>query len=243
MGVFDSNYYCRPIYEPTGIITHGYKHGTNWAFPYSDGGIIYYRPTNDFYSLDTWKTLTGQEAHTVKTPVSINQVTEPASSSIDTAVLFEYNSGTTSKTISLGNNKYIDVLDHSYSGSVNLAPYSSLILIYTGQVAKTSSEDSIIQLSAVETAEVPGSSTNERLFLYPNPAHGLLNLQLTSASNGNVFVGIYDMNGKLVQQMQTDKEQNNIQQSFNISGLSSGVYNLQVLIGYHKKMITQFIKK
>jgi parallel beta-helix repeat protein len=241
MGIFDSNYYCRPIYEPTGIVTRGYKHGVDWLFPYSDGGIMYYRPTNDFYSLDTWKTLTGQEAHTVKTPISITQLIEPASSLIDTAVLFEYNSSTSSKTISLGNNKYIDVRNISYSGTLSLSPYSSIILIYVGQVTTANAVDSTDQIATVETIEEQTST--EKMILYPNPAHDLLNLQLISGSTGPVSINIYDMNGRVVQGMQTSKDQGNLYQSFNISGLARGVYNLQVLIGNNKKMTMRFVKQ
>jgi hypothetical protein len=120
IGSFDSNYYCRPKYEPSGINTTGYSHGKNWSYPYSDGGIIYYHLNNHFYSLDTWKTISGHDSHSINTPFPIK---DPGK------VRFEFNPTNLIRTVTLGNNKYKDVYNSVYSGSIELQPYRSVILI------------------------------------------------------------------------------------------------------------------
>jgi Right handed beta helix region/Secretion system C-terminal sorting domain len=239
MGTFDSNYYCRPIYEPTGINTRGYSHGTNWAYPYSDGGIVYYHPTNHFYSLDTWKSLSGQDIHTQKTPVSITQPKEPLSSATDTAVLFEYNASPFPRTISLGNNKYIDVRNTIYSGTVTLGQYASIILIYSGPLNKVDAIDSSSQLIATDDQQTP----KERILAYPNPARNSLTLQIISESVGKARINIYDMSGRAIQLIEASKDLEYLEKALNISGLASGLYTVEVLIGYNKRMVTKFIKQ
>jgi hypothetical protein len=122
IGSFDSNYYCRPFNEPMGISTTGYSHGKNWEFPYSDGGIIFYHANNHFYSLDTWKTFSGHDTHSSNTPFNVKDKNK---------IRFEYNPANSVKTISLGSIKYKDVYNTLYSGTMDLQPYSSVILIAT----------------------------------------------------------------------------------------------------------------
>ncbi|WP_162945016.1 right-handed parallel beta-helix repeat-containing protein, partial [Flavisolibacter nicotianae] len=122
-GTIDSNYYCRPLYEPQGITTGGYPNiGSYTNYP---GGGIVQAPDFQFYSLDTWQKLSGVDAHTLKTPVSIP--------SLD-SVRFEYNATNAPRTVVL-DATYMDVKGKAYnSGTVTLAPYTSVILIRTGKL-------------------------------------------------------------------------------------------------------------
>jgi hypothetical protein len=92
----------------------------------------------------------------------------------------------------------------------------------------------------VETKIEP--SMTEKIILFPNPARGLLNPRLISESTGTVRVNYFDMSGKVVQEIQLSTDQAYLDQPFNISGLENGIYNLQVLVGYHKRIIT-FVKR
>ncbi len=115
-GVIDSNYYCRPVLEPDGVDTSGYSRSP-FLIDYSDGGII--EGTNGrFYSLDKWKEISGQDAHTLKTPPGIDA----------SGTRFEYNPTDQAKTITL-TGQYIDVKNQPYQNSVTLAPFSSIILL------------------------------------------------------------------------------------------------------------------
>lgn len=116
-GVLDSNYYARPVSEPNNVDTPGYSH-TPTFFDYPDGGIIQLANFR-FYSLDKWVSITGQDAHTKKTP--------PYPTDLN-LIRFEYNPTNAPKTITLSGT-YFDVKNNFYSNTVTLAPYSSIILL------------------------------------------------------------------------------------------------------------------
>ena len=103
----DSNYYCRPL---------------------ADNQVFVDYSSHLFYNLASWKTYTGQEVHSQKSPKSVT--------SID-SLRFEYNATSSSTTVPLGA-KYIDVKGQSYNGSITLAPYSSAVLIKSGNIVNAS---------------------------------------------------------------------------------------------------------
>lgn len=114
-GTIDSNYYCRPINEPATVDTPSYV-GANL------GGIIQLYIGVDYRmkSLDKWQTISGQDAHTLKTYATVTDTSK---------IRFEYNATNSSVLVSLGTYAYKDVAGVSYQGTVNLPPYSSIILL------------------------------------------------------------------------------------------------------------------
>jgi hypothetical protein len=110
-GSWDDNYYCRPILEPQGII----------GDYYDTKGIITIGIAGDYhhYSLDTWVTVSGQDAHSQKSPKTITDVND---------IRFEYNASGSPTTVTLDGN-YIDVKSAPYQGTVTLAPWSSVVLL------------------------------------------------------------------------------------------------------------------
>lgn len=137
-GTFDSNYYCRPIFEPNGINSTSS----------SSGGVVKAvtgQYTGDqatkYYSLDTWKkTYTSYDVHSKKTSKTI---TDPSK------IKFEYNATNKNRTITL-NVSYIGVNNTVYSGTLTLLPYSSLILI---------GRDSILNVPPNVNITSPASNT------------------------------------------------------------------------------------
>jgi hypothetical protein len=85
-------------------------------------------------------------------------------------------------------------------------------------------------------------SITERLTVYPNPAHDVANVKITSAVTGTVKITIYDMNGRQVLVAQTAKPDDVVTKTLNISSLASGMYTVQITIGNQKTMVTKFIK-
>jgi parallel beta-helix repeat protein len=120
IGIFDYNYYCRPINEPQGITTTGYPNAPANVFDNYVGGGINYNSDQNFRSLDTWKAYSGQDAHSVKTPgVALTSTSQ---------IRFELNATAANKTVTLDAN-YIDAKGAAYSGTITIAPYSSLVLL------------------------------------------------------------------------------------------------------------------
>ncbi len=79
--------------------------------------------------------------------------------------------------------------------------------------------------------------------LYPNPAHGIVNLRLISDSVGSILVNIYDINGRIVQSSLLVKDQEYFYKLFDISGLTNGVYILETVVGIDNIMSIKFIKQ
>ena len=101
MGTSDNNYYAKPISEESTIRIYT--------------SSIYY--VN--HTLDWWKTNSGQDANSYKSPQSITTETD---------LQFEYNATTTAKTVTLSQPR-IDVKGTKYSGSITLQPFASLVLM------------------------------------------------------------------------------------------------------------------
>jgi hypothetical protein len=85
--------------------------------------------------------------------------------------------------------------------------------------------------AATNNTAAVGDSLNSRLFLYPNPAHDLMNVRINTPGPGKILLVIYDAMGNRVQTMQLTKDQWMIQTSIDVSRLAQGVYTLQVLSG------------
>ena len=103
LGSFDNNYYARPVDD-------------NMVFDIdasAAGG------KHNRYDLSGWKSLSGFEKNSKKSPVTIVQTGD---------IRFEYNATASPETINLPY-EYTDVTGRSYQGNISLAPFSSLILI------------------------------------------------------------------------------------------------------------------
>jgi parallel beta-helix repeat protein len=100
-GSADSNYYARPIDDNlmARIVATG---------------------TNPFYTLASWKTYSGKDPNSKKSPRTVTSVD---------SLRFVYNETSVPKVISLGAT-YIDIRGNSHSGSITLQPNTSAVLIY-----------------------------------------------------------------------------------------------------------------
>lgn len=102
----------------------------------------------------------------------------------DDNIRFEYNATKTAKTIFLNNITYKDVKNKLYSGSVTLAPYTSVILMKTG--ITTNTQGNI-------------SNPNNELNIYPNPTKGKFYIDNMDFTPGNdISVVLYNSIGSIV---------------------------------------------
>ncbi|MGY4884749.1 MAG: hypothetical protein ACP5NZ_04195, partial [Nanobdellota archaeon] len=103
LGVVNNNYYARPIDDTNSIRTQTYA----WNGP------------SVYRILSGWQSYSGLDSHSKKSPKTISSTSD---------LRFEYNPTSSTKTITLDRN-YIDIKGTTYSGSLTLQPYSSIILI------------------------------------------------------------------------------------------------------------------
>jgi parallel beta-helix repeat protein len=109
-GSADNNYYSRPINDNDQILVQG--DAITW-------------PGNS-YNIGTWKSYIGKDANSLGSPKAISTTND---------LRFEYNATSSNQSVSLDAN-YIDVRGNSYNGNINLAPYSSAVLIKNGASTK-----------------------------------------------------------------------------------------------------------
>jgi ribosomal protein L14 len=92
----------------------------------------------------------------------------------------------------------------------------------------------------------PASSGNsislDRLTMYPNPAHSVINGRVTSPIMGTVKISVYDMNGRLVYSAEEQKTTDVMNKSMNISTLASGLYSVVINIANRTTIVSKFIK-
>ncbi|HTI10952.1 MAG TPA: T9SS type A sorting domain-containing protein [Puia sp.] len=122
--------------------------------------------------------------------------------------------------------------------------YSSTTNVTVNATTSTSIVTGGYQVSAVDQngAKSLTGATTEQLLVYPTVTSGALNLHIASNANGNVRIGIYDMNGRMVQEESTVKKDIYLDKTVPVNRLGSGMYVIQVVIGARKRMVTKFVK-
>ncbi|HEY5371944.1 MAG TPA: right-handed parallel beta-helix repeat-containing protein [Hanamia sp.] len=99
------------------------------------------------YSLSQWKSYSGQDTHSKKSPKAITNVND---------LRFEYNATISERTIKLDAN-YMDVTGKTYNGTITLAPYTSVVLIKNGAIIN---QPPIANAGADQILTLPDNSVN-----------------------------------------------------------------------------------
>ena len=213
-GTFDSNYYCRPFQED-GI------NYTNWFYN-KDG----------YYNLSGWQSTYNKDWHTKKTPVSVADSSD---------ILFQYNASTSTKTVNL-DGTYIGINSVTYTGKVDLAPYTSIILLRTNGSNNNVSDKMAASASSIVNPSVKGpgyvESTNLTVQAYPNPSSYYFNVTAKGNSVETMTLRVIDLTGKLVQ-VKTGVSANSTLQIG--QDLMAGTYILELIQG-NKKVEQKIIK-
>jgi hypothetical protein len=121
----DANQYAAYFEPGSSSMPSSFTANNNiYARPIDDNVTIWRdaNGTNYYNTLTQWRSYSGQDAASGKSPVNISNIND---------LRLVYNETATSKTISLGAN-YIDMKSVSYPGSITLAPYTSAVLVKTG---------------------------------------------------------------------------------------------------------------
>jgi len=88
-------------------------------------------------------------------------------------------------------------------------------------------KDGSIAFSKVISAQI-GASVNKQLAVYPNPVKGNLFVQITSTKAEKITLQVADLQGKILQQEDTQVGVGNVSLSVNTSALAKGSYVLLV---------------
>lgn len=221
-GSIDSNYYCRPLYEPQGLDSiFGYPHVPTY-YNYPGGGIV--QATNrNFYSLDAWQALVGKfgwEQHTQKSPVNIDNIDK---------LRFEYNPTQSAKVVTL-DAAYVDARGQRYSNTLTLAPYTAVVLIQTDPASLTVKNlaSNNRNFAKNEPSEIQ-KANSIRVAAFPNPFQNATSVEVQPIESGSASLTVFDQQGRLVKQLFGGKVVAGMQKRFvlNLSGFSDGVYFLR----------------
>lgn len=118
----DKNYYLRPIDDDEVFMTYQPTTGTKYR------------------TLPGWQLFSNLDSNSYKSPIAITDVN---------TILFEYNATKTDKIVTLSK-PMIDITGKKYTGSVTLAPYTSVILMVDPNPAQTMTP--VYQSSVIENA-------------------------------------------------------------------------------------------
>lgn len=74
----------------------------------------------------------------------------------------------------------------------------------------------------------------ENIKVYPNPANDFVKISFDNTDRGKVKITLFDKNGKVIDVWDNVKEENNFQETLNITNLNNGIYFLEISLGKQK---------
>lgn len=117
------------------------------------------------YNLSQWQNMYGQDLNTKVTPTYLTNT--------DGAIRFEYNDTKSPIVVSL-NDRYIDVNNNSYIGSVTLQPYTSKILLKKS----ITTEMATVEPKKIDVRIYPNPVTDNFTILFNNPTEEIVHYEL-----------------------------------------------------------------
>ncbi len=159
---------------------------------------------------------------TVLSKIKVYELTA-AIKSFTTACRFEYNATTTAKTIAL-DASYVDAKNKSYSGSITLQPYTSLVLIRTGSSSLRSSSNTVSNVSNNADTAILAISKPLNLKVFPNPAVNKIQLSVDGLqmNNQKAQLSITNLSGIIVKSIPVTLSGKTLEAE--VSSLSQGLY-------------------
>jgi hypothetical protein len=180
--------------------TNGFNQGTidsNYYFhPYNSARIAFLPPSTS-YSFTDWQTNT---QHDMNSKNSFVNWTFPTA--YDTLFM---NPTDSIMAINLGNTQYLDLDSNEVCGTISLQPYSSQILINTGNTCAITS--------------LTGNNIENKILAYPNPASSSVRIQSTDKKSETEFCFINQLGMTVYQGKLT-----NGSADISIKDFPSGIY-------------------
>jgi len=163
-GSADNNYFARPLNDNQTIRT--------WS------GGWYGSAVNR--SLSSWQSFTGQDQHSGISPISLSD---------ESRIRFEYNPTESNQVVSL-DGSYIDVKGAKYSGSLTLAPYTSVVLMVDPNPSAPPATPAFVSASVENSAPTVIEMNYNLSLANIIPATSAFSVQVNSAARNVTSVTI-----------------------------------------------------
>lgn len=191
LGTFNNNYYARPIDDNQTIQTS------------TDGNTHIQR------TLEGWKSYSGQDANSQKSPQSVTNESD---------LRFEYNATKTARTISLPV-PMIDVKGTKYSSSVTLQPFTSIVLIKDASA--------VVAPGVPITTSIDNIDEIIKIDMFPNPCNGRITIRFSTQPEEGSRIDILDMSGRMV----VSRQVTSLVEEFDLAHQAPGVYFVKSKLG------------
>lgn len=179
-GNFDQNVYARPIND-------------NQVFRIYTGGA-----SANFYTLAGWKTYSGKDFSSTKSPKTV---------SVTSDLRLEYNATNSTVNRSLGNG-YIDFKNNAYLGTATILAYRSVPLILQPQVLSL----------PIDTIFPDRNLRGKNVLVFPTITNSTVNV-VVSRPNLYENILVYNISGSLLQTITTIQRNNTVDLSLYPSGI------------------------
>jgi hypothetical protein len=117
----------------------------------------------------------------------------------------------------------MDVTGKSYTSSITLSPYTSIVLIY---VSGTKTAGTLAEVVDENPAALVPEKTS--FIIYPNPVYDNFNLEIANSHTGKMNVQIVSQTGALVRSLILNKDEQINLVNLPANGLAPGVYFVHV---------------
>ncbi|HET6558296.1 MAG TPA: right-handed parallel beta-helix repeat-containing protein, partial [Prolixibacteraceae bacterium] len=203
-GTINNNYYARPISDNSTIQTT------------TNGNTLTQR------TLEEWKTYSGQDANSKKSPQGITNESD---------LRFEYNATNTAKTVSLSN-PMMDIKGNKYSGSITLQPFTSVVLMKDASAGEHTIPKAPIVTSIDDLVEII------KIDMFPNPSNDRITVRFSTQPEVGSTIDILDMSGRKV----ASRIITELTEEFDLADQAPGVYFVKSILG-REEIVNKLILK
>lgn len=158
------------------------------------------------YDLAGWKTLSGYDAGSTKSPITISDISD---------FQFEYNASQSSKTIALAQ-PMVDSKGTKYSTSIILQPYASVVLM----------KDISTSVNLIKENELDYLKDSLQISVFPNPSKGRITVSFSQLPEIGSRIEIIDLSGRVVAFRNITKDS----EEFNLEKFISGSYIVRSML-------------
>jgi predicted esterase len=103
--------------------------------------------------------------------------------------------------------------------------------------------DSSVAISNLNHGQLTPGAVYGKIRTYPNPAVSTLTVEMPDSAVGKAVIHVYDMNGRIMKNLSTQKNQLLLREQIDVSNLPPGVYLLEINVNNISRLNSRFIKQ